>query len=311
MTDILSISNLTKKYGSFFAVNDLTLDVRENSCVGFLGPNGAGKTTTIKILTGIIRQTAGHAAIMGHDVNTNFKDAMSHVGAMVETPEFFSGFTPIDALSYNGKIRGISGPLLKERISTVLQQTEMSEWSKKKIGTFSKGMKQRVAIASCLLHDPDLLILDEPTSGLDPKGIRDVRKIIQSLKKQGKTIFMSSHLLSEVQTICDEVALIYEGKLVDYKSIDELKNTSNTSAIKIEFVIPPTPSHITLLENYNGIQQVTCKDSSATILFEGNSEKKSDLLSYLQSEGLRIVSFSSSDTGLEDLYDKLIPDSVK
>jgi len=311
MESILSISHLTKKYGAFLAVNDLSLDIKQNTCVGFLGPNGAGKTTTIKILTGIIKQTSGNAKIMGHDINTDFKKAMSHVGAMVETPEFFSGFTPVDALSYNGKIRGIKGSMLEDRISKVLQQTGMSEWAKKRIGTFSKGMKQRVAIASCLLHDPDLLILDEPTSGLDPKGIRDVREIVESLKNQGKTIFMSSHLLSEVKTICDEIALIYDGKIVDYKPIADLQNSTNVSKIKIEFLTPPAQSQITMIEEYEGVQKVSCENSKAIVLFEGNSDQKSDFLSYLQSEGMRVVSFSSSDTILEDLYDRIIPDSVK
>ena len=311
MENILSISHLTKRYGGFVAVNDLSLDVRQSACVGFLGPNGAGKTTTIKILTGIIQQTSGHAQIMGHDINKDFKKAMSHVGAMVETPEFFSGFTPVDALSYNGKIRGIKGSVLQDRISKVLQQTGMSEWSKKKIGTFSKGMKQRIAIASCLLHDPDLLILDEPTSGLDPKGIRDVRDLINDLKKHGKTIFMSSHLLSEVKNICDEVALIYDGKLVDCKPITELQNTSAISKIKIELISTPTELQIQMIENYPGIQKVDVQNSQLSVLFEGDATQRSDLLSYLQTEGLRVVSFSSTDEGLEDLYDKLIPDSVQ
>lgn len=311
MQNILSISNLTKKYGSFIAVDNLSLDVEENSCVGFLGPNGSGKTTTIKILTGIIQQTSGHATIKGFDINKNFREAINNVGAMVETPEFFSGFTPKDALSYNGKIRGITGNLLRERIDFVLQQTGMSDWSKKKIGTFSKGMKQRIAIASCLLHDPDILILDEPTSGLDPKGIRDVRGIIEQLKNQGKTIFMSSHLLSEVQNICDEVAIIYDGKLVDYKQISELQNKSLVSKIKIDLVSPPTELQFELIGNYTGVQNVFLQNSQVTVNFEGDATLKSDFLSYLQSEGLRVVSFSSTDEGLEDLYDRLIPDSVK
>jgi len=193
--EILVTEELTKRYSGYTALERLNLTVTEGTCVGFVGPNGAGKSTTIKILTGLIHPTNGKAFIAGYDIVNEKKQALSMIGAVVETPEFFPHFTPTEILSYFGKIRGLSTQSLTERIKKVLELVKMEDWSQKKIGKFSKGMKQRIALASALLHDPDLVILDEPTSGLDPRGMIEVRKIIKSLKEQGKTIFMSSQLL--------------------------------------------------------------------------------------------------------------------
>jgi len=184
--EMIVTQDLTKRFSSFTALEKLNLEIETNSCVGFLGPNGAGKTTTIKILTGLLNPTSGKVFVAGYDVTKETRLALSHVGAVVETPEFFPHFTPKEILSFMGKLRGLSGQTLEERIKKVLDLVNMSEWTQKKIGKFSKGMKQRISLASALLHDPELIILDEPTSGLDPRGMIEVRQIIKSLKKTRK-----------------------------------------------------------------------------------------------------------------------------
>jgi len=218
MNELIKIKNLTKKFSNFVALDNLNLSIEENTCVGFLGPNGAGKSTTIKILTGLIRPNSGNAIILGKDVQHDIHNALSDIGVLVEIPQFYSNLTPYELLSYFGKLRGMQKNNLENRISEVLEHVNLSEWTQKKIRTFSKGMKQRLGIACALLHNPTILILDEPSSGLDPRGMIEVRQIIKELKKQGKTIFMSSHLLSEVQEVCDAVAIIDKGKLLRYES---------------------------------------------------------------------------------------------
>lgn len=308
---ILTIKNLTKKFSKFVALDNLSLDVKRNSCVGFLGPNGAGKTTTLKILTGLLRPTSGAAYINGFDVTKNFREAMKNVGAVVETPEFYPHFTPIDVLSYFGKLRGMSSQDLQGRIQKVLEEVNMAEWSQKKIGKFSKGMKQRIAIASSLLHEPELVILDEPASGLDPRGMMEVREIIQSMKKQGKTIFMSSHLLGEAQAICDEVALIDKGKLLGLKSIKELQVT-NKSKIKIEFLDIPTESQLERIKNFEQTLDVLQETPNVIIAdFDGAGLQRAEFLKFLQENGMNVTSFSLVDSSLESLYKDLISDSVR
>ena len=309
--NILTITNLTKKFSSFVAVDNLSLDVKKNTCVGFLGPNGAGKTTTLKILTGLLRPTSGTAIINGYDVSKNFREAMSGVGAVVETPEFYPHFTPVDVLSYFGKLRGMPQQAIKTRTQKVLDEVNMAEWSQKKIGKFSKGMKQRIAIASALLHEPELIILDEPVSGLDPRGMMEVREILQSMKKQGRTIFMSSHLLGETQIICDEVALIDKGKLLGLKSINELQ-ASSKSKIKIELLEKPTESQLDVIKNFQYTSDLIQEsDTVISVEFNGNKLQRAEFLKFLQDNSIRVISFSLVETSLENLYKELISDSVR
>ena len=309
--NILTITNLTKKFSSFVAVDNLSLDVKKNTCVGFLGPNGAGKTTTLKILTGLLRPTSGTAIINGYDVSKNFREAMSGVGAVVETPEFYPHFTPVDVLSYFGKLRGMPQQAIKTRTQKVLDEVNMAEWSQKKIGKFSKGMKQRIAIASALLHEPELIILDEPVSGLDPRGMMEVREVLQSMKKQGRTIFMSSHLLGETQIICDEVALIDKGKLLGLKSINELQ-ASSKSKIKIELLEKPTESQLDVIKNFQYTSDLIQElDTVISVEFNGNKLQRAEFLKFLQDNAIKIISFSLVETSLENLYKELISDSVR
>ena len=309
--NILTINNITKKFSSFVALDNLSLDVKKNTCVGFLGPNGAGKTTTLKILTGLLRPTSGTAYINGFDVTKQFREAMADVGAVVETPEFYPHFTPVDVLSYFGRLRGMSNQEIQSRIRKVLDEVNMAEWSQKKIGKFSKGMKQRIAIASSLLHEPELVILDEPVSGLDPRGMIEVREIILSMKKQGKTIFMSSHLLGEAQAICDEVALIDKGKLLGLRSINELQ-TSKKSKIKIELLENPTESQIDSIKNFDQTSDILQESPKViTVEFGGDELQRAEFLKFLQDNTLNVISFSLVDSSLENLYKDLISDSVR
>jgi ABC-2 type transport system ATP-binding protein len=307
---MIEIQSLTKTFGPIRAVDDLTMKVPEGETVGFLGPNGAGKTTTIKILTNLITATSGRAYLHGIDVLINPKEALSAVGAVVETPEFYPYLTPMETLAYLGRVRGMHADAIKMRSIEVLRQVKMDEWKDTRIGKFSKGMKQRLAIAQALLHEPDILILDEPTSGLDPRGMVEVREIIRELKKQHYTIFMSSHLLLEVQETCDRAALIDKGKLLVYDSIDNLKRL--TKVTKIEVTTARAVDDL-LLSRVRGIRNVRAVErvngSTFLVTFEGAVEDRADLLRSIQGAGASVTGFSPVGLPLELMYMDLIKES--
>lgn len=304
-TEIIYTENLTKKFSNFVALDSLNLKVQSKSCIGFLGPNGAGKTTTIKILTGLIRPSSGIGTILGFDVTKETRLALQNVGAVVETPEFYPNLTPREVLQYFGKLHGMPEQEQNNRIKQVLDIVEMDEWIDKKIGTFSKGMNQRIGLSAALLHDPQVIILDEPMAGLDPQGIIVIRKIINSLKKD-KTIFLSSHLLNEIQEICDKVAIIDKGRLLKFDSIENLESLAE-SKIKIQFTKKPNQEQINLIKNISGVGKLDEKSPNTySVRFVGSQNEKADLLKKIQEIGLEVVSFSSHGTELESFYLDLV-----
>jgi len=222
MSEPIVIENLSKYYNHFLALDSLSLRVAQNENIGLLGPNGAGKSTTLKILCGLIRSSSGTAYIDGIDVQKKPEQALSRIGAIVETPEFYQFLTPEETLKYFGRLRGMRGDRLRNRIKEVIHLVGLDDWITVKIEKFSRGMKQRLALAQTLLHDPPVLILDEPGLGLDPRGVVEFRKILEEVGKE-KTVFFASHQLVEVAKICNQVAIIDRGKLLAYDSITELE----------------------------------------------------------------------------------------
>jgi len=278
--------------------------------MGFLGPNGAGKTTTIKILTNLLRATGGHAYLNGFDVTENPKEALSGVGAVVETPEFYPYLTPAETMEYLGSLRGMTAEEIKSRTSELLELVKLSEVAGKRIGEFSKGMKQRLAIAQALLHQPSVIILDEPTSGLDPRGMVEVRNILKDLKKKNYTIFMSSHLLNEVQEVCDYVALIDHGRLLAHGEIDELMYLSKTRRIRVEVLRRPAEGQLREIMLKDGVRDVkTPAEKLIMIEFEGGDDEQARLLREMIDAGIDVLTFREEGLALENLYMDLIKES--
>jgi ABC-2 type transport system ATP-binding protein len=210
---MIEADGLCKQFGSFLAVRDVSFTIPKGEVVAFLGPNGAGKTTTMRLLTGFVAPTHGHARIAGIDVQTERIRAAEHLGYLPENGPLYPDMTPLSLLRFFGEGRGMSHSLLRERIDAVVQQCSLDSVAHKPIGKLSKGYRQRVSMAQALLHDPEVLIMDEPTSGLDPNQIRGVRQLIRDLG-QSKTVLVSTHILQEVEPVADRVLFIHEGKIV-------------------------------------------------------------------------------------------------
>jgi ABC-2 type transport system ATP-binding protein len=288
----------------------LDLKVEKGAFMGFLGPNGAGKTTTIKIMTNLLSKTNGRTLLNGVDTAQDPKQALADVGAVVETPEFYPFLTPVETLEYLGRLRGMSKEHLNVRIDEVLRLVKMEENKDKRIGEFSKGMKQRIAIAQAALHEPSVIILDEPTSGLDPLGMFEVREVLRGLRKEGYTIFMSSHLLNEVQEVCTDIALINRGKLLRFGKVSDLLQEVRAKKIEVKVTNRLDGSTMGRIAAVNGVKDLQAiSDSMFSLDLEGDDEVQARMLLDLQALGLRIVYFRESGLALESLYRSLITDS--
>jgi ABC-type multidrug transport system ATPase subunit len=227
----LRILNLSKKYGERLAVNNLSLQVGQGEVFGFLGPNGAGKTTTIRMALGLIAPTTGSVEILGQDVFARRAHILPHVGALIETPALYLYLSGRNNLHAVG---AALGGVPEKRIDAVLELVGLSDRQRDRVKTYSLGMKQRLGVAIALLQDPDILILDEPANGLDPAGIVEIRDMMHQLSAAGKTVFISSHLLSEVQQICTRVAIINQGRLVTESTVAELTQGQGEFRVTVE-----------------------------------------------------------------------------
>jgi ABC-2 type transport system ATP-binding protein len=316
MTDLPTIEavKLAKRYGSFEAVSDLNIKIEGAKCVGFLGPNGAGKTTTLKMFTDLIRPTSGEALINGINVHTNKKAALASVASIIETPEIYPSLTPREALSMIAEFRGVPASETKKRIEEAVTEVHMNEWIDKRVGKFSKGMKQRINIASALLSDPCILLLDEPTTGLDPRGMSEVRDIVKSLKGKKRLIFMSSHLLSEVSDVCDEVAMIDHGKLLVYDTISNVtsKFSGGSNVVEVGLQRPIDPQlvkqNITKISGVSLAEQIN--GTNLRIRFSGGLDVQEQILVQLIKLNIGVISYRPASSELEDVYLNLIKDTV-
>jgi ABC-2 type transport system ATP-binding protein len=298
--------HLTKRFGSFTALDRLDLKLEGGKCVGFLGPNGAGKTTTLKMLTDMIFPTEGECFINGISVQQDRKRALEPAGVLIESPEIYPSLTPTQALEMIADLRNMSTAERKERIPAVLAEVKMSEWADKKVGKFSKGMKQRINIAAALVHDPEILMLDEPATGLDPRGMAEVRSIVRDLKKHDRLIFMSSHILAEVTDVCDEVALINHGKLLFYDSLDNVTAKFSRGEVSYDATFARPVSEGALGERLGSVPELGRIESldprRYRIYFKGDLGAQARLVRTLATSDLDLVSFQESKSALEEVY---------
>ena len=225
---VLSTHGLTKDFKRLRAVDGLDLSVCRGDIFGFLGPNGCGKTTTIRMIFGLTYPTSGYVQVLDHKVPGDRLEALRHLGGFVDDPMFYGNMTARRNLRLLGEM---NGEVSEERISEVLEMVSLAERGRSKAGSYSHGMRQRLGIALALIHKPDVIVLDEPTSGLDPQGMKDVRELIQDLGKQGTTVFLSSHLLHEIELVCNRAAIMSRGRVIVQGPVSELHPASH--AVKV------------------------------------------------------------------------------
>ncbi len=231
-TPMIEAHGLSKYYGHFAAVGDISFEIPQGEVVAFLGPNGAGKSTTMKLLTGYLSPSTGHAKIAGHDMGTDRLAGSARLGYLPENGPLYPDMTPLGVLNFFAKARGLSAQKRRERIASVVELCALGSVVGKPVGKLSRGYRQRVGMAQVLLHEPDVLILDEPTAGLDPNQIHEVRETIRKLGKS-KTILLSTHILQEVEAMASRVLFINEGRLVFDGPFSEL--TSGGKALDVRF----------------------------------------------------------------------------
>ena len=288
-TLIVETQNLTKRYRSLTAVSDLDLSVQRGEVYGFLGPNGAGKTTTLRMLLGMIQPTSGTAAVLGDPPGKS--ESLGKVGALVESPAFYPYLSGRDNLRVMA--RYCTAP--RSRIEEVLETVELSGRAKDKFKKYSLGMKQRLGLAAALLKDPELLILDEPTNGLDPKGMADMRRLIRDLGKGERTVLLSSHLLGEVEQICDRVGVIQKGELVAQGTVSELRGREGL-LVRAE---PIDDAH-KIAERLAGVEAV--KETDGLLRLTVDVERAAEINAKLVSAGLRVSEIRAAEQSLEEVF---------
>jgi len=300
----LQVHALTKIYRpawsrkQFVAVDRLNLEVRKGEIFGFLGHNGSGKTTTIKMILGLVRPTAGRALILGRDFREI--DVKRSVGYLPESPYFYDYLTAEEFLKFYGRLFNMGGSELACKIDSLLEQVSLRDARSVQLRKFSKGMLQRVGIAQALINDPLLVILDEPMSGLDPIGRRDVRDIILRLREQGKTVFFSSHILPDVEMICDRVGILSKGELKAIGPVSDLIGSENENDHRVEIQV--TGATEGLWEKANRLGGAVNEQGGVTLITMANQRSAEELLGYIQSDKGRLVSFVPHKRSLEDVF---------
>ena len=298
----IEIENLTKKYGEFIAVDNLTLNIEKGIIFGFLGPNGAGKTTTILSMLGLIIPDNGKIQIMGYDVLKSPIKAKNLLGYLPENAKLYEELTAWRNLEFFASFYRIPNREKEKRIEELLKLVGLWKVRYKRVKTFSKGMKQRLLLAQALVNDPDVLILDEPTSGLDPEGAHLVKSIVKEEAKKGKTVFFSSHVLSEVEELSDKVGIIVRGRLRAIGPLNRIKKQFmelEGYEIKIE-----TKQRMPEL-NVDGVIRVERIDERKAIIFT-KEDIRAQISDYLTSKGITIVSLKIEEPSLEDVFLKTV-----
>jgi len=288
---ILELRNLDKKYGSVHAVNNLSFTIKKGRVYGILGPNGSGKSTTLGILLNVINKSSGEFEWFGGEISTH--EALKKVGAIIERPNFYPSMSAYENLRLVCKIKGISESKIEEKLTNV----NLIERKDSKFKTFSLGMKQRLAIASALLNDPEILILDEPTNGLDPQGIHEIRQIIHNIANKGTTILLASHLLDEVEKVCTDVVIIRKGKKLYEGKVDEM----SASYGWIDMQCKDINKLKNLLLNYEGIDSV--KEEKDLLIAQLNKDIDTASINFLAFEnGIVLTHLTKRKPSLESKF---------
>ncbi|MDX2429523.1 MAG: gliding motility-associated ABC transporter ATP-binding subunit GldA [Bacteroides sp.] len=297
----IAVKGISKLYGSQLAVNDISFTVSTGEIVGFIGPNGAGKSTTMKIITGTLPADKGEVLIGDMSVGENLKSIRKIIGYLPENNPLYPEMYIREYLEYVAGLYQIKGKERKERIAQVIEMTKLTKEAHKKIGSLSKGFRQRVGLSQALIHDPEILILDEPTTGLDPNQLTEIRTLISNIGTQ-KTILLSTHILQEVEAICDRVIIINQGNILadDSSAILKERGTGTIRTIHVELDAPADPK---IWKKLSAIQNVKSLAGNQFLLETSEkSDVRGEIFKLAVNQGLTILSLSMKEKSLEDLF---------
>lgn len=300
----VEIKNLVKFYGDQAAVDNISFSAKKGEILGFLGPNGAGKSTTMKITTGYLPQTSGSITVCGINVGVNNKETKRLIGYLPENNPLYTDMYVREYLEFCGKSYGLKSGFLNARINDTIELTGLTLERKKKTGQLSKGYKQRVGLAAAMLHNPEVLILDEPTTGLDPNQVVEIRNLIKELGKE-KTVIFSTHIMQEVQQVCDRVVIINSGKIVANDIISNIASSIETKKgfrISVEF---ESETNISVLQNIEGIEKVEALSASKFILFSTQKEIRSAIFKAISAQNLNLIELKMEEYSLEEVFQSL------
>ncbi|MEO4007027.1 MULTISPECIES: gliding motility-associated ABC transporter ATP-binding subunit GldA [unclassified Flavobacterium] len=291
----IEVLNISKNYGEQKALDSVTFSIKKGEIVGFLGPNGAGKSTLMKILTTFLDADQGTASVNGHDVITSAKAVQQSVGYLPEHNPLYLDLYVREYLAFNADVYKVA----KSRIDEVIALTGLTPESHKKIGALSKGYRQRVGLATALLHDPEVLILDEPTTGLDPNQLVEIRELIKNIGKN-KTVFLSTHIMQEVEAICDRVIIINNGKIVTDKKLDSLMSEDNEQVIEVEFDYQIEAQLIAKIPNLQSHRNV--HDTIWELTFTTEKDMRPVVFDFAQENGLKTLQLNLKNKNLEAVF---------
>jgi len=300
--------NLGKQYGDFWAVRDLSINLRGGEIYGFLGPNGAGKTTTILMILSILRPTMGHINLFGERLNGSRVEIRSRIGVVSEKQYFYPEMTMREYLDFFGELYQVRNR--RQRIGELAERVELANVLDKRIGAFSRGMQQKVGFVRALLHEPELLILDEPVSGLDPMGIRQVRGLIEEENKRGKTVFISSHLLSEIEKLCDRVAIMNNGRLLAEDRMENLvRRLTEESELDIELA-EGKPQAVEELEGLDFINGVSIDGKFLRVKVKTDRDYRLNVIQKLISRGHVPVGIQVRSMSFEEAFVTITKENI-
>ena len=300
--DVIRLEHVHKRLSGRQILKDVTLAVKQGDIFGYLGPNGAGKTTTIRIILGLLQATSGQVSVLGQDVQVS--RTRQKIGFVLEADGLYDNMTAYDNLVYYARLYDISQPA--QRVDEVLKLVGLADRARDKVGIYSKGMRQRLALARAMAPDPELLVLDEPTAGVDPTGQIEIRQLmLDMIHKQGKTILLSSHNLDEVQRICDRIALIHKGQIRLYGELEKLQREMGHGGFEIETAQPIAPPIIAELDKLPDVRVREQRDRNLT-LSAGPNVDVSVIVTLLASRGVRVEQFKKQEASLEEMFTTIV-----
>jgi len=293
----ISVKHLTKYYGEQAAVDNISFEAKKGEILGFLGPNGAGKSTTMKIITSFIPETEGSIEVCGMDIKKHSLEVRKKIGYLPEHNPIYLDMYVKEYLNFVGKIYKVKN--LKERVLEVIELVGLQKEQHKVIGQLSKGYRQRVGLAQAIIHDPEVLILDEPTSGLDPNQLAEIRELIKKIGKE-KTVMLSTHIMQEVEAICDRVIIIKNGKLVANAKASELQSDVSSQVVFVEFDAEISRNRLAKVPNISRVEEI----SKTTFLVKSDSsiDLRKTIAAYAQEENLLILTIRKEEKTLEEVF---------